>query len=195
MQRNGHQITSHPVHEHWYGENYDITKVEPELIDNLILLRSNNFLHSDMLIYPGSSSLNPLVVDIVKKWCVCGVTAGVNYANHLGDNTKWQIKRTFISFTSIYDVFHNQPGFINARQWLTKMIDEAYTNGDWIVFGTHSWLFSNSDSTSDGNANTRGNLRYIINYAKEKGFEFKTLWDAYNTRRILFDVNDYNQNI
>lgn len=194
MQRKGHHITSHPAHEHWYGENYDITQVEPELIDNLMLLK-NKFLHSDMLIYPGSSSNNPLVVDIVKKWCVCGVTAGLNKPNHLGDNTKWQIKRTFISLASIYDTYHNTPGFVNARKWLTDVIDEAYANGDWIVFGTHSWLFSESDSRSDANANTRGNLRYIINYAKEKGFEFKTLWDAYNTRRILFDVNDYNQNM
>ena len=54
-QREGHQIVAHPVHTYWYGSQYDITEVNPSLIECLTELQSNGFLHSDMLVYPGSS--------------------------------------------------------------------------------------------------------------------------------------------
>lgn len=192
LQKLGHHFTAHPYHNGWYGDHYDITVVEPLLISCLVELQKANMLHSDLLIYPGSSSSNPLIVDIIRKWCVCGVIAGYGTPNHLGDSTKWQLKRTFINFENYYDLHHNDQGFVSALQWYKDQVDVAAENGDWIIFGTHSYQFTPSDDTSNPNANTKGNLVLLMQYALSKGLEYRTLWDAYNRRKYLFDFKEIN---
>lgn len=181
LQLEGYHITSHPVHKYWYGDNYDITKVESSLISCLTELQSSGFLHSDMLVYPGSSSSKTQVVEYVKKWCCCGIAAGFENANHLGLNTKWNIKRCFIEFSAEHTV-----------TWYKQLIDDTYKKGDWLIFGTHSNGFNTSTDTSDESANNIGNLNEVIAYAKTKG-TFYSAWDAYNRRKPLFDAVEYNQ--
>ena len=188
LQRKGHQITAHPIHSHWYGSDYDITKVEPELIDCLTELNEGSFFHSNMLIYPGSSSDNPRIVEIVRKWCECGIVAGYGTPNHKGESTAWQIKRTFINFSNYYDIHHNDEGFVSSLQWYKDQVDSAYENRDWIIFGTHCYQFEASDDTSNPNANTRGNLNLLMQYVIDKGLEFRTLWDAFNRRKFYYNM-------
>lgn len=178
LQRKGHHVTTHPVHQWWYGNNYDIKKAEESLIDCLTELQADGFLHSDMLVYPGGSSGTQAIVNIVRKWCQCGITAGFNEANHLGENSKWLIKRCFIQFDSTRTV-----------TWYKGVIDRCYANGDWLVFGTHSNDFINSEDTSDETAMTTGNLKLVIQYALGK-MSFYTLWDAYNRRKPIFEAKD-----
>lgn len=192
MQRKGHHITAHPNHNHWYGDGYDAKVVESSLIDTMIELRKD-FLHSELLVYPGSSSAIPEVVNIVRKWCPCGVIAGYGTPNHLADTTKWQIKRTFVDFAGYYNSHHSDVGFVSAMQWYKDQVDYAYENGDWIVFGTHCYLFSTSTDTSDPNASTYGNLRLLMQYTKDKGIKFYTLYDAYNRRKALYDFKEINE--
>ena len=192
-QREGHQIVAHPVHTYWYGSQYDITEVNPSLIECLTELQSNGFLHSDMLVYPGSSGADNTVVEIVRKWCKCGVLSGYGTPNHLGDSTKWAIKRTFVNFEDYNSIHSSDAGYTSAMDWYKSQIDDAYANGDWIVFGTHSYQFTTSTDTSDPNANTMGNLQMLMQYAVDKGLEFRTLWDAYNRRKYLFEFNEINQ--
>lgn len=192
-QREGHQMVAHPQHTYWYGEQYDLTKVNPTLIECLTELQSNGFLHSDMLVYPGSSGTNADVVEIVRKWCICGVLSGYGAPNHLGDSTKWAIKRIFVNFEDYNSIHSSDAGYTSAMDWYKSQIDDAYDNGDWIIFGTHSYQFTTSTDTSDPNANTLGNLQMLMQYAVTKGLEFRTLWDAYNRRKYLFDFNEINQ--
>lgn len=192
LQRQGHQITAHPTHDYWYGDNYDLQKVNPSLIDCLVELQNNGFLHSDMLVYPGGSSEIKEVVEIVKRWCVCGVLSGYGTPNHLGDSTKWRIKRTFVNFENYNELHASDDGYISAMEWYKSQVDSAYANGDWIVFGSHAYQFTDSDDTSDPNANTRGNLLMLMQYVVDKGLEFRTLWDAYNRRKYLFDFKEIN---
>lgn len=181
LQLKGYHITSHPIHKYWYGDNYDITKVESSLISCLTELQSSGFLHSDMLVYPGSSGSNTQIVNFIKKWCCCGITAGFEKANHLGLNTKWNIKRCFIEFNAERTV-----------TWYKQLIDDTSKKGDWLIFGTHSNGFNTSTETSDESANNIGNLNEVIAYAKSKG-TFYNAWDAYNRRKPLFDAVEYNK--
>ena len=205
LQKKGHQFTAHPYHNGWYGDHYDITKVEPYLIECLTELQKANMLHSDMLIYPGSSSTIQAVIEKVRKWCVCGVVAGYGKPNHLADNTKWQISRTFVDFEGYYDSHHNDAGFTTALDWYKSQVDAAAANGDWIIFGTHCYFFTDSENythiyTSSGveksydygNANTVGTLKLLMQYALDKGLEYRTLWDAYNRRKYLYDFKEIN---
>ena len=193
LQEQGHQITAHPEHTYWYGPNYDLTRVNPTLIDCLTELFSYNFLHSDMLVYPGSSGANPDVVEIVMKWCSCGILSGYGTPNHLGMSTKWAIKRTFVNFADYDSIHSTDPGYISAMAWYKSQVDDAVANGDWIIFGTHSYQFTNSMDTSDPNANTRGNLQLLMQYAVDQGCEYRTLWDAFNRRKYLFDFVEINK--
>lgn len=193
LQRKGHQIVAHPVHTYWYGNEYDITKVNPSLIDCLTELSGYGFIHSDMLVYPGSSGTNPAVIEIARKWCECGVLSGYGIPNHLGNSSKWGIKRTFVNFEDYYSIHHNDQGFVSSMEWYKSQIDDAYDNGDWIVFGTHSYQFTTSTDTSNPNANTLGNLQLLMQYAVTKGLEFRSLWDAYNRRKFLFVFNEINK--
>ena len=193
LQKEGHHFTAHPNHKGWYGDHYDITKVEPSLIDCLVELQNASMLHSDMLIYPGTAHTNPQVIEIVRKWCVCGITSGYSNANHLGDNTNWKIRRLFIDFEDIYNKHSQEEGFVSAMDWYKDKVDEAATNGDWLIFGTHCFQFTTSDDTTNPNANTKGNLSSLLQYAINSGLEFRTAWDAYNRRRYLFEFNEINK--
>ena len=192
LQEKGHHITSHPVHKYWYGANYDITKVNPSLIQCLTTLQEYGFLHSDLLVYPGDSAENAAVVEIVRKWCECGVRGGYNEPNHLGDSGRWNIRRTFVDFEAYYTIHHSDAGFVSSMAFYKSMVDIAEENGDWIVFGSHSYLFTDSDDTSDPNANTKGNILELMQYVVTKGLEFRTLWDAYNRRKYLFYFKEMN---
>lgn len=189
LQRKGHQMAAHPIHAHWYGPGYDISKVEPELIDCITELQSYNFLYSHEFVYPGSSNSNPAIVNIVRKWCPVGVIAGYGTPNHLGITGAWQIKRTFINFEDYYSNHSSDTGFVSAMQWYKDQVDSAVENGDWIIFGTHSYQFTDSNDTSNPNANTRGNVELLMQYAVDQGLEFRTLHDAFSRRKQLYDFD------
>lgn len=193
LQNKGHQIVSHPEHTYWYGTNYNLDKVKETLIESLQDLQEYKMLHSDMMVYPGSSGANSDVVEQVRKWCMCGVLSGYGTPNHLGDSTKWAIKRTFVNFADYYSLHSSDPGFVSSMVWYKSQVDAAFANGDWIIFGTHSYQFTTSEDTTDPNANTLGNLKELMQYSVTKGLEFRTLWDVYNRRRFLFEFNEINQ--
>ena len=190
MQEKGNHITAHPTHSYWYGAGYDIDKVNETLVQTIVYLQSNGFLHPDLLVYPGSSWNNPDVVEVVKKWSVCGVKPGYGTPNVTGDSTKWMIKRTFVNFEDYYDKHHSDAGFVSAMAWYKEQVDAAYANNGWIIFGTHSYQFSDSDDTTDPNANTRGNLAELMQYALTKGLKFRTLWDEYHRRENIYMLQE-----
>lgn len=193
MQEKGNHIASHPSHYYWYGEHQDVKEAEATLVQCLAWLQKNGFIHSDAFIYPGSSYLTPAIVEMVKKWVLCAVKAGYFNANHLGDRGTYNIGRMAINFAQVYEDHHNDEGFTSAMDWYKAKVDTLLTSGDWLVFGTHSYDFTASDSTSDPNANTRGNLKELMQYVITNEIPVYTLWDAYNKRRYLFDFNAINK--
>lgn len=181
LQKDGHHCTTHPKHDKWYGE-IDIKTVESSLIDCMVELQSSGFLHSDYLIYPGYGDSYEEIREIVKKWCKAGVTAGYNETlNHLGDSTKWRIKRCFIEFSSERTV-----------EWYKSLVDKCYSDGDWLIFGTHSNGFDSSTDTADITANNIGNLKTLWQYAISLHIKIYTLHDAYSRREFLFTFNEIN---
>lgn len=193
MQENGNHIASHPSHYYWYGEHQNIAQAEKTLVQCLSYLQTNGFIHSDAFIYPGTSVSTPSIVEMVKKWVLCAVKAGYFNANHLGDRDRYNIGRMAINFASVYEDHHSDTGFTSAMDWYKAKVDELLTTGDWLVFGTHSYDFTNSDSTADPNANTRGNLKALLEYVKDSNIPVYTLWDAFNRRRYLFDFKEMNK--
>lgn len=181
LQKDGHHCTTHPKHDKWYGE-IDIKTVESSLIDCMVELQSSGFLHSDYLIYPGYGDSYEEIREIVKKWCKAGVTAGYNETlNHLGDSTKWRIKRCFIEFSSERTV-----------EWYKSLVDKCYSDGDWLIFGTHSNGFDSSTDTADITANNIGNLKALWQYAISLQIKIYNLHDAYSRREFLFTFNEIN---
>lgn len=181
LQKDGHHCTTHPKHDKWYGE-IDVKTVESSLIDCMVELQSSGFLHSDYLIYPGYGDSYEEIREIVKKWCKAGVTAGYNETlNHLGDSTKWRIKRCFIEFSSERTV-----------EWYKSLVDKCYSDGDWLIFGTHSNGFDSSTDTSDITANNIGNLKALWQYAISLQIKIYNLHDAYSRREFLFTFNEIN---
>lgn len=181
LQKKGHHCTAHPNHDGWYGE-VDYSKIEPSLIEALTDLNKYHFLYSNYLIYPGYSDTYEPIRKIVKKWCKAAVTAGFNEElNHLGNSGKYRIKRCFIKFSSERTV-----------TWYKTLIDKCYTDGDWLIFGTHSNDFDVSMNTSDESVNNIGNLKLVMQYVISKGINIYTLNDAYKRRKYLFEFNEIN---
>lgn len=162
-QKHGFHITTHS-HTHnpdfWYTDTV-IPDAEEDLITSLQLLQSNGFLNSDCLIIPGGNG-NPDLLKMIAKHCQCSVLADSNKGrNHYYQNGRYKICRVFIRDTFTVDEYK-------------VMIDTAYENGDWIIFGTHSGI--------DGQWNT-DKITEVLQYAIAKGFEFHTLYEAYKIRK------------
>lgn len=183
LQKKGHHFTTHPKHDKWYGESIDIKTVESSLIECMVELQNSGFLHSDYLIYPGYGDYYEEIREVVKKWCKAGIIAGFNETlNHLGDSTRWRIKRCFIEFSPE-----------RTLDWYKSLVDKCYSDGDWLIFGTHSNGFIESDDTSDGSINNTGNLKLLWEYVINKKIKVYTLHDAFSRREYLFVFNEINQ--
>lgn len=183
LQKKGHHCTTHPKHDKWYGESIDIKTVESSLIECMVELQNSGFLYSDYLIYPGYGDSYEEIREVVKKWCKAGITAGFNETlNHLGDSTRWRIKRCFIEFSSE-----------RTLNWYKSLVDKCYSDGDWLIFGTHSNGFIESNDTSDGSVNNTGNLKSLWKYVVSKQIKVYTLHDAFSRRESLFIFNEINQ--
>lgn len=167
LQKEGFHITNHS-HSHgpWYtGTLFTLAEAEEDLITAILKLRENNFLDSNFFVYPGGSFNIAGIPDIINKWCIAGITPIGDY-NHLYGDGRNFIHRLFITSS-------------NALSYYTSIIDTAYTNGDWIIFGTHS----NNPSEFDAEL-----VEDVLSYAISKGIEIKTLNEAYKQRKGNYDI-------
>ena len=179
LQEEGFHITSHS-HTHtrgteedpfWYPTEYtDVEKCEQDLIKSLVKLQENGFLDSKYFVIPGGNQ-NTNLLKMIAKWCPCSILAD-NQLNYLYGNGREKIHRLFIRPAS-------QGG--STLEEYQAIIDDAYDNNEWIVFGTHSGIPEQWDATLITN---------VLSYAKTKGFEFQTFNQAWNNRKYNYDIND-----
>ena len=81
---------------------------------------------------------------------------------------------------------HNDKRYPNFTiEQLKTKIDEAYNTNGWIIITTH---------TNEWGETTDGEQRFteIVNYAKNKGLEFKTFAEAYEDRKAMFYAYECN---
>lgn len=81
---------------------------------------------------------------------------------------------------------HNDERYPNFTiEQLKTKIDEAYNTNGWIIITTH---------TNEWGETTDGEQRFteIVNYAKNKGLEFKTFAEAYEDRKAMFYAYECN---
>ena len=171
-QSNGFHIASHThTHDRWYkdttnGTMFTIDECEADLITSLCTLRENGFLDGDMMIFSGGSAQRDGVEEIVSKWCRCAVKT-IGIVNHLYGDGRYFIRRVFINKSKGYDYYKG-------------LIDEAISNGDWLVFGSHSYDTSETGFDFDL-------MRNILQYAKSQSVSIKTLNQAYKIRKSVYD--------
>lgn len=177
-QSNGFHITSHThTHDRWYkdttsGGMFTIDECETDLITSLVALRENGFLDGDMMIFSGGSAQRDGIEEIVSKWCRCAVkTNGI--VNHLYGDGRYFIRRVFINKSKGYDYYKG-------------LIDDAISNGDWLVFGSHSYDTSETGFDFDL-------MRNILMYAKSQNVEIMTLNKAYKIRKAVYDFYELFQ--
>lgn len=169
-QSNGFHITTHSNHHAniWKSsdELYNPSECEKDLIKSIQMLQENGFLESDFLITPFGTHTTP-IQNIAEKWCKCLISSGGG-ANHLNDDGKYYIHRIFITKEHDLDYYKN-------------IIDNALTNKDWIIFGTHSGTSSEFDTTLVTN---------VLNYAISQNIDIKPLNSAWKQRKIVYDFFD-----
>lgn len=171
----GFHIEMHPIHKGWYGENYQGKEyVQKLLVKTIRVFKDNNILTSNCIIYPGASADNTDVVNVCKSWLDYGITAGINNPNN-GICNKFKLKRTFIQLDSTH-----------TKTWYKQKVDEAVTNGSWLIFGTHSYEFDDS-GTIDETTMSFANLKEIIQYANTK-CSIKPVSEIFSERRPMLDL-------
>lgn len=113
------------------------------------------------------------VQNLARKWGLkCIVSFAIN--DYIGDNPKGG--RYFIPRTSLNqtDNTYNQ-----TMAGLKAIMDETYENHGWLLLGTHIAEWNESIGYDRFNE--------AIQYAKNKGFEFKTLNEAFRLREPIFN--------
>lgn len=171
-QQQGFHITSHSnTHGNAWkptDPSYSVSDNESDLITSLKILNENGFLDSDYFVSPYGTHTDA-IQKMVKKWCNCLVISGSVRANHLYDYGKYSIQRVFID-VSAHDL-----------NYYKSIIDNAYDNGDWLVFGTHSGISSQWDSSL---------VNQVMSYVLEKGIEVMTLNQAMKQRKSVYDIGE-----
>lgn len=173
-QREGFHITSHTEsHGRWYkdmpeGKIFTANEMEADLLTSLEKMRSEGFIDCDMLVYPGSAigrtDVNTL--DIVKKWCRCGVLAGGSVWTKYGQG-KYKINRTFISKAS-------------DASYYTDLLDSV-SDESWVVFGTHSGSTTDFDATM---------MSAILSHALASGWKIMPLNEALKYREKYYHIQE-----
>nr|WP_315173614.1 hypothetical protein [uncultured Flavobacterium sp.] len=181
-QQAGFHFTIHPTHQGWYsGPTTTFTSVadcEDKLITGIKLIKKDGFLNSDYLVYPGSSNSNAGIVKMMKKWCPAGISAGFDGYNTSYGLGRYLIKREFIDFTT------------KTMADYKLIVDNAYINKAWLIFGTHSNDFTLNSAVVAG-SNTTGNLQELMTYAYTKGMSFNTFHEAFETeRKFIYNAKD-----
>ena len=168
-QDEGHHITTHSAgHGYiWYSSRaeYNVDACEIDLIKSLKILRQYGFLESDYIVTP-AGSYTPELQRMCKKWTK-GLIRADGGANHLYNGGRYGIKRVFIN-KSLHDLAYYK-----------TLIDDAFTNGDWIIFGTHSNISGEWDSQL---------VTDVFSYVASKGIDVMTLNQAMKQRKYVYDV-------
>lgn len=169
-QEEGFNIIDHPQTTGWgeTDDTWNLTDAERVLVKSLIYLKSNNFLDCEHFVAPGGY-INPTMLEMVSKWCKSGIGKNNGSPNHLAQDGKYNLHRLFIG-----------EGDSDTLADYTATIDRAYANNDWLIFGTHSYRINTAAKIQL--------LTDVINYAKTKGFVFKTYNKAFDDRKHVFDL-------
>lgn len=181
LENEGFHFELHPPHAGWYsggtaGGYKGVPWVEQSLVKTKRVFDENNILHSNILIYPGSSGTNQEVVDMAKSWIDYGITASGTYNNGI-TNSHWNLSRLFINLSSS-----------RTKTYFKNLILEGVNSGSLIIIGTHSWQFFEDTTTIDETTNSIPNLKEIIEYANNL-CNIKPLIQVLRDRNLMFNLD------
>ena len=170
-QSEGFHVVSHSVthDEAWKTSNkdYSVNRIETEIVDSVRVLQKCGFIESDYIVTPWGLH-SETIQSVARKWtkALFNTTAE---SNHLYGSGRYNINRVFISNTENPDL-----------SYYTHLIDMAYENGDWLVFGTHSGMDEWNTAL----------VKSVFQYALSKGIKVATVSEAFKIRKPLYDLKD-----
>lgn len=168
-QTEGFHITCHShTHNGWYSSTNKMTpqECEGDLVKSLVALKENNFLDSDIFVYPGNSQTRTELIPIVKKWCSAAFYGGTG-VNTMYGNGRYDITREIFNIST-----HN-------TEYYKTLIDNAYNNGSWLVLFSHSANNSEFDTSQ---------IREVLQYAKTKDMRIATANEALKLRLGMYQM-------
>ena len=173
-QNEGFQITNHGFQSSSdiWNTNYVMKDCIADLLAGRKVLADNGYVNIDDFIVPYGVSDDSLT-SALSEYSRCAVLAGkTDGINHLNDTTLFNLKRCFV-----------RPADVNGYTLdeYKSFIDTAISNGDLLVFGTHSGIQNQWDTALVTN---------VFQYVKSKGYTVTTLNKAIRSRNIMYKYFD-----
>ena len=153
----------------------ELKTLERDFVTCISRLKSFGFLDTNFWISPGGSH-GYVNDDLMRKWGInCYVTCGNDRLDYEGTNPKrgrYGLVRPSIG-----------PDDTSGSQTLAEVktiIDNASIDNGWVLVCTHMAQGGWADESA------RNRFKELVNYARDKGFEVRTLNDAWRIREPIY---------
>ncbi len=154
------------------SESYNITTAEADFVQGAQEMQTFGFANWRYWCSP-YGSCNEALAGLAKKWGMkCLVRSGLSdYETTIPKNLgKYQISRISLNQND------------EALQTVKTALDNAATDNGWVLVTTHM-----GETGWDGETSQQ-RFTDMITYAKSKGFEIKTLGEAFEIRRPIYEL-------
>lgn len=176
-----HSYTQNPLYTEifakiWQGQTYTAEEwevVEGDFVKGLQKLQEYGFTDFKFWVTPYGVSGGPFD-ELARKWGMhCGVSISNNdYESTIMKRGKYSLNRA--SFTP------DDNTSVPTMPELKEIIDRASQDNGWVMVGTHMCQEEWNNETA------LNRFRDLVNYAKSKGFEVKTLNEAWRIREPIY---------
>ena len=178
-----HSYTQNPLYSDiftrlWQGGTYtdaEWREVEVDFVKGIQKLKEYGFVDFNFWVSPYGVSGGPFDA-LARKWGMhCGVSISNNdYESTIIKRGKYSLNRA--SFTP------DDNTSVPTMPELKNIIDMASQDNGWVMVGTHmcqeEW----------NNSSALNRFKELVNYAKSKGFEVKTLNEAWRIREPIYKL-------
>ncbi len=184
LQNKGFEFVSH-THHHINLTKSSEERMIQEFEDSIKALREHG-CESRYLVYP-YNAINADLMPLVKKYFSAGIGLGSESDNSLPLYT-YHIRRysaidTSISVEKEYNGETVSVHSFKSLDTFKGYIDDAITNGGWIIIMTHL----RNDGTYYFDEEIRENIIELCKYATEKGVQIKTFGEAFEERKNIME--------
>ncbi len=143
------------------GEVYDSELAEQDLQRSLETLKNAGFTDYDYFVTPGAVEFTE-VRELSKKYCKGMIEAAYTTNMNIETIYAYDLHREFISVEDHADAAYYK-----------DLIDYAYENNAWLIFGTHSGIAEQWDADL---------VKEVLQYAINKGFDVQTLAQGFASK-------------
>lgn len=168
----------HPYHSYYYNDTSESNWViatkdvqKDNIISSFFELKKNNLQTLSLFVYPGGTVQIQQVRDAVRETCI------------LGEGTYQPCNTICGDIYKLGRISLEQDSFASIK----AQIDKYAEKNCWIIIYIHGMAWNYNDETIDDSTLSRGNLKSIIDYCKDKGVFYNTK-EAYFLRKFGYDL-------